>query len=46
MPILPGIAASIPPLTPLLAGTPTSNAHWPAASYMPHVCMTLSTSLT
>src|SRR4051794_27091845 len=46
MPIFPGIDARIPPLTPLFAGTPTSKAHWPAASYIPQVCMTLSTSLT
>jgi hypothetical protein len=36
----------MPPLTPLLAGTPISNAHSPAKSYMPHVYMTLSTSRT
>ena len=35
-----------PPLTPLLAGTPTSYAHWPAASYIPHVYTTLSRSRT
>src|SRR3954452_18979912 len=46
MPSLPGTTARIPPLTPLLAGTPTSYAHCPAASYMPHVYMTLRRSRT
>ena len=36
----------MPPLTPLLAGSPTAYAHSPAKSYIPHVYMTLSTSRT
>src|SRR5918997_1833532 len=46
IPNLPGTTAMMPPLTPLLAGMPIWYAHCPAKSYMPHVCMTLRTSLT
>ena len=46
MPSLPGTTAMMPPLTPLLAGMPIRYAYWPAKSYMPHVCITLKTSLT
>ena len=46
MPMRWGITATMPPLTPLLAGMPTSWNHWPAASYIPQVSMTLRTSRT
>ena len=43
MPSCPGSAPIRPPATPLLAGMPTWVAQSPAASYMPHVDITLST---
>jgi putative hemolysin len=46
MPSLPGTTARMPPLTPLLAGMPIWYAHCPAKSYIPHVYITLKTSLT
>lgn len=46
IPNLAGMTARMPPLTPHLAGTPTSKAHCPAKSYMPHVYITLKASLT
>ena len=39
----PGSTATMPPPTPLLAAMPTDATHSPAASYMPHVDITLST---
>ena len=43
MPTCPGSTPMSPPATPLLAGMPTVVSQSPAASYMPHVAMTLST---
>ena len=43
MPNCPGLTASTPPDTPLLAGRPTRSIHAPAASYMPHMAIIDST---
>ncbi len=46
MPSCPGSTATMPPPTPLLAGMPTALTQSPAASYMPHVTITLSVRCT
>src|SRR6516162_2856492 len=45
MPALPGAMVTMPPLTPLLPGSPTSYNQSPDCSYMPAVASTASTRL-
>ena len=43
IPNCPGLTASSPPDTPLLAGSPTRSIQSPAASYIPHIAIIEST---
>ncbi len=43
MPPLPGATVMMPPPTPLLAGSPTSNSHSPDELYIPEMIITANT---